>query len=164
MTGPARSWRRRAAAAALVWLGVSVVASLLGNRPSFGLLALVVLAAAAVAALFADALAEQEQPDWRLDDETPVRAPGSDSRLDTLARTVDSHLLAREVDSGLWDQLMGVADQVLLVRHGVSRAADPERAAVLMGPELDRFAATRPPFPRLTVHQIDVLIDRIEEM
>lgn len=164
MTALARRWRRRAGIAALVWLVVAVSASLVGDRPDFGLLALTVLATVAVAALFADGLAEPDAPDWQLVDETPVRAPGSDSRHDTLTRALDGHLHAREVDGALHDHVMAVVDQVLLVRHGVTREADPERAAALMGPELVRFASTGPPYPRLSIPRIDVLIDRIEAL
>jgi hypothetical protein len=147
-----------------VWLVLAAASALLGDRPSFGLFALAVLAAVAVTALFADGLAEQDAPDWRPVDESPVRAPGSDSRLDTLTRALDAHLLAHEVDGALHDHVMAVVDQVLLVRHGVSRAEDPERAAALMGPELVRFASAGPPYPRLGVPRIDVLIDRIEAL
>ena len=164
MTALTRRWRRRAGIAALVWLVAAVGASLLGDRPAFGLLALTVLAAVGVTALFADGLAEPDAPDWRVVDETPVRAPGSDSRLDALTRALDSHLLAHEVDSALHDHVMAVVDQVLLVRHGVTREADPDRAAALMGPELLRFAGTGPPYPRLSIPRIDVLIDRIEAL
>jgi hypothetical protein len=159
-----RRWAGRVALAALVWLAVCVVAALFGARPHYGLVALAVAAVAGALVLFLDTTARAEAPTWRLPDLDPVRPPGEDPRLGRLHRVVGSHLVSREVDDGLHRQLMAAVDHRLVAHHGVSLRADPERAAGLMGPDLARFAAATDPYPRLTAAQIDVLIDRIEEL
>jgi hypothetical protein len=164
MSAGARQWVARLALTFLVWFGVCAVASLFGAHPSYGLVALVVAAVAAVLLLFLDTSGSVDTTSWRLPDTDPVRPPGEDPRLSLLRRAVDGHLVAREVSGQLHRHLMAVLDQRLVSRYGVSLRADPERATDLMGPELARFAAATDPYPRLSVEQIDVLIDRIEAL
>ncbi len=164
MSGDGRRWAGRTVLALLVWLAVSGVASLFGAHPSYGLVALVVAAVAGVLVLFLDTSARAEAGSWRLPDTDPVRPPGEDPRLSLLTRAVRSHLVSREVGDDLHRHVMAVVDPRLVTRHGVSRRADPDRALRLMGPDLARFAAATDPYPRLTPEQIDVLIDRIEEL
>ncbi len=164
MSPEAHQWWGRAGLAFLVWFGVCGVAALFGAHPSYGLVALVVAAAAGVLLLVLDTSARIYPATWRLPDTDPVRPPGEDPRLTLLHRAVTAHLVAHEVGGQLHDHLMTVVDQRLVGRHGVSRRADPERADALMGPALARFAAATDPYPRLTAEQIDVLIDRIEEL
>ena len=155
-------WRGRVLVALGVWFLVCAVAAVFGARPSYGLVALVVAAVAGVMLLVLDTSGRSEPAVWTLPGDDPIRLPGEDPRLALLRRVVSGHLDARVVDTQLHDHLMAVADQRLLAHHGVSRVADPDRAAALMGPELAAFADA--PRLRLNVHQIDVLIDRIEDL
>lgn len=164
MSPGAKQWRGRVTLAFLVWFGICGVASLFGAHPSYGLVALVVAAVAAVLLLVLDTSARIDPPVWRLPGTDAVRPPGEDPRLSLLRRAIDGHLVAREVSGQLHRHLLAVVDQRLVGHHGVSRLADPERAAALMGPDLARFALATDPYPRLTVEQIDVLIDRIEAL
>jgi len=97
MSTDARQWRGRIALTFLVWLVVCAVTSLFGAHPSYGLVALVVVAVAAVLVLFQDASTRVDPPAWRLPDSEPVRRPGEDPRLSLLARAVHAHVVAREV-------------------------------------------------------------------
>jgi hypothetical protein len=155
---------RRAILAFVLWLLACGAAVVLGARPHPGLLALVVLAAGAAVFLFVD-VAESTVPTvWVLHDDDPVRPPGEDPRMELLARVVNAHLVSQKVGGAFHAHLMDIADQRLVAHHGVSRLADPDRAAALMGPELASFAAATDPYPRLSTDQIDVLIDRIEQL
>lgn len=157
-------WRGRVLLTLGVWLGVCAVAAVFGARPSYGLVALVVVTGAGVLLLFLDTSSQAEPAVWTLPDEDPVRPPGEDPRLALLHRVVSGHLDGRAVGEQLHHHLMAVADQRLLAHHGVSRLADPDRAAELMGPELTAFSRATHPYARLNARQIDVLIDRIEDL
>ena len=159
-----RRWRGRVGISFLVWFAICGVAGLFGSRPAYGLLALLVAAVAGAVLLFLDASAGVDPPRWRLPDTDPVRPAGEDPRLALLHRVIGAHLDSHEVDGTLHEHLLAVADRRLAGRHGVSRREDPQRAAVLLGPELTAFAEATHPFPRLTTDQIAVLIERIEEL
>jgi hypothetical protein len=68
------------------------------------------------------------------------------------------------VNGSLREHLLRLTDQRLMARHGISRVDDPERAAALLGPELRALVAQQPPYPRMALREVDVLIDRIEEL
>ena len=51
-----------------------------------------------------------------------------------------------------------------MASHGVSWRVDPDRAAPLLGPELVALARQQPPYPRMNLQQIDVLLTRIEAL
>ncbi len=159
-----RRWRGRAVIVFLVWFGICAVAGVFGSRPAYGLVALLVAAVAGAVLLFLDSSAGIDPPQWHLPDTDPVRPAGEDPRMALLHRVVGAHLDAHEVDGALHDHLLAVADRRLVSRHGVSRLEDPDRAAVLLGPELTAFAEATHPYPRLTTDQIAVLIERIEEL
>ena len=159
-----RVWRGRVLVVLGLWLAVCAVASLFGAHPAYGLVALVLAAGAAVLLLLLDTSARNERAVWTLPDEDPVRPPGEDPRFALLRRVVGAHLDGRTVGGQLHDHLMALADQRLLAHHGISRHADPERAATVLGPELSWFAAATDPYPRLDLAAIDVLIDRIEAL
>ncbi len=164
MTADVRRWRGRVVAVFLVWFGICGVAAVFGSRPAYGLVALLVATVAGAVLLFLDTSAGIDAPQWHLPDTDPVRPAGEDPRMALLHRVVGAHLDAHEVDGTLHDHLMAVADRRLVSRHGVSRLEDPDRAAVLLGPELTAFAEATHPYPRLTTDQIAVLIERIEEL
>ena len=159
-----RRWTARIAVAFAVWAVVVLLARVWGNHPDPALLALTVAAFATTLWLFLDASTQSEVPMWAGHDDDPVRPLGEDPRLSRLARVVGQHLDAREVGDTLQRHLVDLADQRLMARHGLSWRVDPERAAPLLGPELVALARQSPPYPRLSVQQIDVLLSRIEAL
>jgi hypothetical protein len=163
MTSERRLWTFRIGVAFGVWLVLTVGAYLLGNRPSPGLLALLVAVAAVTLWLFLDGSAPRAA-NWALTDTERLRPLGEDPRLAMLNRVVSQHLDAREVSDQLHRHLTELADHRLVAHHGVSRLADPERADRLMGPALAEYARSGATQRRLTAAQIAVLIDRIEAL
>jgi hypothetical protein len=159
---------RRAAARVLggflVWVGLVGLASILGARPDILLVGLTVGAAAAALWLCVDAVAETDSPGWGQLDDEPVRPPGQDNRFVALTRMVNGHFEARRPDDSLHRQLVGLVDQRLIARYGVSWRADPERAEPLMDPVLVALAEQQPPHPRMTRQQLDVLLSRMEAL
>ena len=163
-SGTRRMWVARIATAFALWAVVVAVAALQGNHPDALLLGLTVAAFGTTLWLYLDVSAVSEAPVWDRVDHDPVRPPGEDSRLAFLARVVGQHLDAREVGDGLHRHLVGLADQRLVARHGISWRADPERAAPLLGHELVALNRQGPPHPRMSIQQIDVLLSRIEAL
>jgi hypothetical protein len=148
----------------LVWAGLVGLARTLGSRPDIVLVGFAVAAAAAALWLCVDAVAETASPPWALLEDEPVRPPGQDSRLSALNRMVTAHFDGRRPDDTLHQQLVGLIDQRLMARHGLRGQADPDRARVLLDPELAALADQQPPHPRMTRHQVDAILSRIEAM
>jgi hypothetical protein len=167
-------------------LACSVVL-LFGGRPDPGLVAVAVLGTLATWTALRSALSGNEggEAAWQVPRAEPVRPPGRDPRLDLLERQVDAHLVSRAGDAQLPRQLVRLADQRLMDRHGVRRDTNPRQAAALLGPELaalaERAASDRPdpanrphagvpsrasggPGPRLTPTAVDALLSRIEAL
>ncbi len=170
-----------AAGVVALWASVCAVVLLFGGRPDPGLLALAVLGALATWATLRAALsgAEAGEAGWLVAADDPVRPPGRDPRLDLLERHIEAHLVSRTGDVQLLRQLVRLADQRLLDRHGMRRDADPDGAAALLGPELVALAghvdaaegrrrdpgSGRGPRPtRLTPAAVDALLTRIEAL
>lgn len=161
MTG----WKGRVALTFCAWLVVAGIVGFFGGAAHPAVLALYVAVGAALVALFVDASAATRPARWPTPREEPVRVRGEDPRLDRLRRVVAQHLDSREVGDALHRHLAELADHRLMMRHGITRDADPERAARLLGPELTSVLAVRaPPYPRLTTTQIDLLLRRIEDL
>jgi hypothetical protein len=154
----------RVAEAFLVWAGLVGLARTLGSRPHIVLVGLAVAAAAAALWLCVDAVGETAAPRWGLLSDDPIRPPGQDSRLAALTRMVTGHFEGRRTDDALHRLLVGLVDQRLIARYGVSWRADPERARPLLDPELAVLAEQEPPHPRMTRRQVDTLLSRIEAM
>ena len=163
MISARRTWVMRIGAAFGLWLVVCVAGFLLGNQPRPGLVALVIATAAAVLWLYLDTSAESEPPRWRLVDDEPIRPRGEDARLALFQRAVTRQLESRDVSDQLQRHLAAVTEQRLLTKHGISRLADPQRAARMLGPELAGFLDQARP-PRLSLTQIDQLLKRIEAL
>jgi hypothetical protein len=159
-----RRWTARIGLAFALWAVVVVGAFVQGNRPDGLLLGLTVAAFATTLWLFLDAGGYSEAPRWDLADDDPVRPPGEDPRLALLTRVVAQHLDSRDVGDVLHRHLCELADQRLMAAHGVSWRVDPDRAAPLLGPELVALARQHAPHPRMNLHQIDVLLSRIEAL
>lgn len=161
MTG----WKRRLVLTFCVWLAIAGVVGFFGGAAHPVVLALYVAVGAALVSLFLDASAGTAPARWPTPREEPVREPGEDPRLGQLRRVVGQHLDSREVGDALHRHLGELADHRLMIRHGITRDADPERAARLLGPEVSSVLAVRgPPYPRLTTAQMDMLLRRIEDL
>ena len=158
-----RAWLRVAGAFA-VWAGLVGLARTLGSRPDIVLVGITVAAAAAALWLCVDAVGETASPRWELLEDEPIRPPGQDSRLSALTRMVTAHFDGRRPDDTLHQQLVGLVDQRLMARHGLTWRADQDRARVLLDPELAALAEQQPPHPRMTRQQVDALLSRIEAM
>ncbi|HSE07062.1 MAG TPA: hypothetical protein VLB29_00235 [Nocardioidaceae bacterium] len=159
-----RTWLQRVGFAVAAWIIVCGAALFLEMDPQPVLLAILVAAATLTLVLFLDASEVAASTRWTVEDTDPTREPGEDRRLATLTRMVSSHLVAHTVDEQLHREVLHLLDQRLVAVHGVSLQADPERAAALAGPGLAALIEQRPPYPRLTTDQIDVLVRRIEEL
>ena len=157
-------WVVRGVAALVVWAALTLGAQVLGGRPHPGLLALAVAGAATAVWLVLDLPGSSAVTVWERIGSEPIRPPGEDPRLAVLERVVAAHFDARVVSDSLQRHLMALVDQRLLARHGVSWRVDPERAAPLLGPELLALARQSGPYPRMSVHQIEVLLARIEAL
>lgn len=164
MSPPWRAWPRRIAISVAMWFVACGAALFLGMRPQPVLMATLVAAAATVLLLCVDASAAAASNRWTVVDSDPTRPPGEDPRLAHLTRMVGSHLVSHRPGDQLHRQLVHLIDQRLVARHGVSVHADPGQVAGLVGPELAALVAQEPPYPRLELDQIDVLIARIEEL
>ena len=147
-----------------VWFVVCAVSLFFGLRPHPVLLALLVAAVGGVLLLLVGTTVEPPSVAWTPREPDPMWRSGEDPRLALLTRLVTAHLVAHNPGGPLHRHLTALADQRLVAHHGVSRLADPQRAHALLGPELTALATATDPFPRLTMDQIDVLIDRIEEL
>lgn len=158
-----RKWAFRLGTVFGFWLVVCVAGYLLGNHPRPGLIALVIVTAAGTLWLYLDTSAQSEPPRWQLVNDDPLRAPGGDSRLALLERVVSAHLDSRDVTDHLQRFAGRVVDQRLISRHGISRLADPQRAAQVLGPELAGYLDSPQP-RRLSPSQIDQLLKRIEAL
>jgi hypothetical protein len=157
-------WAARLAAVFGAWLAIAVLVRVFGGDVHFAALAVYVVVGAALVWLYVDVSADAETSRWPHAREEPVRDPGEDPGLGRLRRVLAQHLDGREVGDNLHRRITELADQRLMARHGITRDADPEGAARLLGPELSSVAAARPPYRRLTVAHIDLLLTRIEEL
>jgi hypothetical protein len=154
----------RVAGAFVVWAALVGLARTLGSRPDIALVGLTVAAVAAALWLCVDAVGETSNPRWELLDDEPIRPPGQDSRFSALTRMVTAHFEGRRPDDSLHRELVGLLDQRLVARYGVSWRADPDRARSLLEPALADLAEQPPPHPRMTRQQVDTLLSRIEAM
>ncbi len=103
---------------------------------------------------------EDRTGEWQVGAGSTGREVGGDPRLAAYLRIVESHLTAGSPDGVLRDRLAALADRRLRQRYGVRRPS-PE-AAHLLGPELTEILAS--PARRLTVPQLNRLLDRIEDL
>jgi hypothetical protein len=159
-----RMWTARVLAAVAVWAVLVMTARVFGNQPRVGLLALTVAALATVLWLYLDASMRNDLVVWDRSSDEPIRPPGEDPRLALLIRIVAQHLDARQSTGVLRRRLLDLADHRLMSKYGLSRRADEERAAAVLGPELTSLAQQREPYPRMTLDHIDLLLQRIEAL
>lgn len=160
-----RRWLVRIGSAVAAWLLLWLVAAFLGMTVRPVLLGGVIAAIGCAAWLVLDASASARPSYWRQEPDDPVRGPGEDRRLDALVRHLGKNFDAREWVDVLHADLVAITDDRLMARHGLSRSADAERAAAVLGPDLSRFLV----LPRnerrpLTIDQLDHLLTRIEAL
>ncbi len=62
------------------------------------------------------------------------------------------------------EQLITIVDDQLLTVHGIDRAAEPERAHRLLGPELNRLVHDPASVDRLTERRLDRLLTEAEAL
>lgn len=157
-------WGPRIVLAAFVWLFACSIAYLWQLEPQPGLLALVVLSVLALVWGFLDISESVEPLRWEQYVDEPVARRGEDPRLSLLTRIISGHLDSRVVmNHQLHRRLSAVADERLMAHHGLSREADPRRAAEVLGAELSGYLEG-PRNRRLTIAQIDRLMTRIEAL
>ena len=151
--------------AVLLALVTWLVLVLLRFEPDPVRVLLIVALVAAVGHLLGDALGTEEPTVrlWAIDVDESVRPAGQDARLSFLVRVLSQHQVARHPDGHLAECLTELADRRLQQRHGVRREQEPERAAELLGPDLDRVL-TEAPGRRLSPTEIDRHLRRIEEL
>jgi hypothetical protein len=154
----------RGGAALAVWAGLVYVARTVGATPDVPLVGLAVAASAGVLWLFVDGVTEVASATWDLPGDEPIHQAGQDPRLAALTRAVAGHFEARVPDDTLQRLLMGLVDQRLMARYGVSWRVDPDRAGDLLPPELADLARQVAPYPRMSTRQVDVLLTRIEAL
>jgi len=159
-----KGWIARVAVSFAAWLVITAGVRFFGGTAQPSAVALYVAVGAALLWLFIDVSADAETSPWPQAREEPVRDPGEDPRLGQLRRVVGQNFDSREVGDTLYRRLAELADQRLVARHGITREADPETAARLLGPELMAVADAHAPYRRLTIAQIDLLLQRIEDL
>jgi hypothetical protein len=163
MNATRRTWRNRLVAVVALWLVIWLVLAWFDFEPHPGRIAVLVVAAAMTWWLFLDATAASLPPHWESPEDEPLRRRGSDPRLDLYERVVSQHLDSRDATDLLHRYLAAIADERLVGKHGLSRRADPARAAELLGPQVTEFLE-RPHGRRLSLSQIDQLLSRIEAL
>ena len=151
-------------AALAVWAGLVYLAGELGATPDVPLVGLAVAACGGLLWLYVDGVTDVRSPTWELPGDEPISPPGQDLRLTALTRAVAGHFEARVPGDTLQRLLMGLVDQRLMARYGVSWRVDPDRSRDLLPPELVDLAQQVAPYPRMSSRQVDVLLTRIEAL
>ena len=145
----------------LIWL----LLALLRYEPDPVKVPLVVALLVVLLHLLGDALSTEEPVlrMWAIDVPEPLHPVGQDTRLSFLVRVLSQHQVARHPDARLAECLAELADRRLQQRHGVRAAADPHRAAELLGPDLSRVLSEAPG-RRMGPAEIDRHLRRIEDL
>jgi len=160
-----KRWLGRIIAALAVWLAVVLMALVFGATIRPVLLAILVGALACAMWLLLDGSAFAQPSYWRQVADSPVRIPGQDRRVDALVRHLDKNFAAKDSGGLVYADLVAVADQRLMTRHGFNRLHDPARAAAVLGPELARFVAqSTDPRRQLSIREIENVLNRIEAL
>lgn len=157
-----RQWRLRLLRTGLLWLGLVVALGVAGLRPNVIVITAVVGVVALTAWLTHD-LADIAPPvDWRPSGERATTTYGDDGRTRALQRQLgDQERFG--ADARLHAHLVGIIDERLVSTHGIDRTADPQRAAVVLGPDLVGFIAASVLDAGLTdPARLDHIITRIE--
>jgi hypothetical protein len=152
-------WWRRVLGAAVVFIGLEVLLTLIDADPDPVRLSLLVAICTALLGLMVDALGGAE-PSWRVEVERPSVRESGDPRLVRYVALLEAHLSSRTAEHALRDRLAVLTDQVLRQRHGLRR--DDPRAVALLDPVLVGVLSGPP--RRLGRAEIDRCLTAIEEL
>lgn len=104
-------------------------------------------------------------------DDRLARAPTAGARAGVDLRTSRLSRRLAEIgrqgfnDDRLWADLVEVVDDRLLRRHDINRAAEPDRAAQVLGPRLTEFVTACPPSRQFARRNyLDAIVTDIEEL
>jgi hypothetical protein len=152
-----RTWTRRGAALFVAWAVVYAISAAANTDPQPLLLATSLAVLVAVVLLALDLSDRTHVASWDTWSGADRRSRGSDTRVSVLERALVDVATSSDV-ARVHPLLVELVDERLATRHGVDRAAEPDRAAELLGAELASFVA-EPPAP---IRFGDtVLLDRI---
>ncbi len=157
--------RRRVRLAVLVggWAAAVAVFGVLQMRPAVTVIAAIVVAVAASLWWVLDVSDVAARTDWRATADTSGSAAGSDARVSALRRQIlDARIFVD--DTSLSRALVSLVDDVLQ-RRGIDRSREPDRAAVLLGPQLGSFIAD--PSDRALLgdpRRLDLVVRRLEQL
>jgi hypothetical protein len=155
---------KRSALALVAAVALWAAAAWIGLRPRPVLLVLTVVAAFVCTWLIEDLGAESHDLDLAAPRRRVVPRWGLDPRFSRLAAALrpphDAHLVAAQVHA----TLVPIVDERLLARHGIDRAAEPERARALMDPKLTAYVENPPQPRRSQLAYLSDIITRIEDL
>lgn len=158
MTGR-RRWWWRLAGGVIAFAGIEALMAVINGQADELRLALVVALVVCASGLLVDA-SPVEPAVWIGQAEPEAGLARLDPRTASYLRIIESHLSAREVDSGLRNRLRELTDKTLRARHDLT--VDDPRAEELLGHELRRVLTEAP--TKLHPEQIDRCVTRIEEL
>ncbi|MCU1358829.1 MAG: hypothetical protein JWN99_118 [Ilumatobacteraceae bacterium] len=164
MTSMRAVWRVRVAVLAGMWLAVVGIMALLEMDPRPILIAGIAAAIGAALVLMLDVSDVARPVAWHVGHDPMGLQRGSDLRIGLLQRQM-VHASHRHDNSMVHTALVGLVDDRLLTGHGIDRATHPDRAAAILGPELDRFVTTPASASRLSdARFMSMILTRIESL
>lgn len=153
--------RGQAAAAAAVWLVLSVGLWAVGTRPAVVVLAGIVAAAATGLVLLARLVDDVLPIEWHHDPEGPGAVARTERCLLPLRNQLD---LARRYQApDLHLTLVELIDERLQAHHRVDRAGDPAAAGAVLTPTLARLVGG-PPRPLTSARELRQILTDIEAL
>jgi len=155
-------WRRRAVVIGVAWLITVASLAAAQMRPSPIPLAGIAFAIGAAISVLVDLADLAEPVSWHAMRDSGGLGRGADPRLRTLHRQL---VRAPGRDSeGLHALLIRLIDDRLLAEHSIDRAADPQRASEMLGPDLTTLVAGKPPRNLTNPEVLATILSRIEAL
>ena len=144
-----RRWVLRIAVFVLAAAAIEIVLVGAGQEPRLLSVGAILVAIGAVGSLAFDLVSTSTPAGWP--DNSPAEPMGRalDNRTESLVRMISREQDQRGPSSRLHALLVSLIDHRLEDRHGVTRAADPNAATRLLGPELARMVEVAPPGAQL---------------
>lgn len=163
-----RPWGRRVLQLLAVWLGLVLMAAVLGLTPSVVQLGAILVAGAALLWYLVDHTAPHHISVWPLTDPTETTTHlGGDFRVTQLAQRLEAADLHREgraeLTKRLHHQLSAIIDERLFAKHGITIEEEPRWAEAVMPPELWDFATGLPDPALYSPANLDRILRRIEQ-
>jgi signal transduction histidine kinase len=150
----------RVTLAVVLAAAVNLTLELTTQRHDYVLVTLIVFAVTAVVELVASAVSVTAPITWRTARPTEAAAPTTEGTLARYQRLLERQRVSRDPDDSLQRQLLALAERRLQQRHGLTPDTDPDEVELRLGPILGDLLVS----PRLTPHQVNRIIDRIEEL